>query len=136
MKPRSAVLTAMTISAVLLTGCASSNEAASGPTPTLSTSSEAKVEAADIVTIDDGIIWARGLSDSTSADELSLGITTIGELVPQQDLWFEDSNEIGRNLIALNAEVQAAPEDAGTKVDDLNAIIDDLETAIEKGNTP
>lgn len=92
--------------------------------------------ASDIATIDDGIEWARGLDDSTTSTELSTGIQAIGHLVPEQDIWFDDSNDIGGDLISLNADVLANPDDAGSMVDDLNDIIDDLEAFISKGNRP
>lgn len=73
---------------------------------------EVAITAADIVTIDDGIEWARALNGSA------------------------DAGEIGGALITLNADVLNDPDNAGTKVDDLNAVIDDLEASIEKGPTP
>lgn len=116
-----------------LTGCAATAPA-SEPEPAVA--AEAPIEAADIETIDDGIAWARSLDDTATADELSEGLNQISGLVPELDIWFQANNEIGRDLISLNVDVLANPADAGTKVDDLQAIVDDIEAAIEKGNTP
>lgn len=128
-------LAPLILSALILTGC---NAPAPDPTATNVETQQAEVAltASDIVTIDDGIEWARELDDTATADELSDGINRIGELVPDLDIWFADNNEIGGALITLNADVLGDPDNAGTKVDDLNAIIDDLEASIEKGPTP
>lgn len=119
--------------ALTLTGC--SPASVSAPTPS-ETAQETTLTSDQIETIDDGIAWARGLDDSVTSTELSKGIVTIGTMVPEQDLWFEDNNQIGGDLIALNAEVLANPGEAGSKVDDLNEIVDDLEAAIAKGDNP
>ncbi|WP_217183997.1 hypothetical protein [Streptomyces sp. AC495_CC817] len=92
--------------------------------------------ATDIRTIDDGITWARGLDATATAAEIDAGIVKIGTLVPDLDIWFDTGNKIGVDLIQLNADVMANQDDAGSKVDELNDIIDDLEAAIDKGNTP
>lgn len=119
--------------ALTLTGCSPASVGAPMPSET----AQAAVLTADqIATIEDGIAWARSLDESTSASELSAGIRKIGDMVPEQDLWFEDNNEIGGDLIALNAEVLASPDNAGSKVNELNRIIDDLEAAIAKGDNP
>lgn len=94
------------------------------------------IGADDIETIDDGIAWARSLDSTATAAELSAGIDRIGDLVPDLDIWFATNNKIGVALIELNTEVLEDPGDAGTKVDDLNAIVDDIEAAIEKGPNP
>jgi ABC-type transport system substrate-binding protein len=126
----------LALAAVLLTGC-TVTAAESAPAPAETQQKvEVAITAADISTIDDGIIWARGLDNSVGADELSAGINAIGDLVPDLDIWFADNNEIGGALISLNADVLSDPDNAGTKVDDLNAIVDDLEASIEKGPTP
>jgi hypothetical protein len=57
------------------------------------------------VTLDDAIDWARDLDDSATADELSAGIQKIGALVPDLDIGFQESNEIGGSLVTLNADV-------------------------------
>lgn len=119
--------------ALTLTGC--SPVAVSAPTPS-ETAQAVALTADQIVTIDDGIAWARGLDESVPATELGAGIRKIGELVPDQDIWFQRSNTLGTDLISLNAEVLANPDDAGSKVDDLQQIIDDLEAAIAKGDNP
>lgn len=119
--------------ALTITGCSPATTSAPQPSET---AQEAAPTARDIVTIDDGIAWARGLDESASATELNTGIIKVGELVPDQDIWFDTSNSIGVDLIQLNAAVLASPDDAGSKVDDLNDIIDDLEAAIAKGNNP
>lgn len=119
--------------ALTFTGCAPAT--ISAPTPS-ETAPEAALTADQIVTIDDGIAWARGLDESASSTELSAGIRKLGELVPDQDIWFETSNTIGADLISLNAEVLANPDEAGSKGDDLQEIIDDLEAAIAKGDNP
>lgn len=119
--------------ALALTGCTPT--ASNSPRPS-ETSQEAAPTADEIVSMADGIAWARGLDESASATELSAGIRKIGDLVPEQDIWFETSNTIGTELVSLNADVLASPDDAGSKVDDLNDIIDDLTAALDKGNTP
>lgn len=119
--------------ALAFSGC---SPAATGESSTSEASPAAEPTADQIKTIDDGIAWARALDESVPATELSNGIQKLGELVPEQDIWFEANNTIGADLISLNAEVLADPDEAGSKVDDLQDIIDDLEIAIDKGNAP
>lgn len=119
--------------ALVFTGCTPSES--NSPRPS-EASQEATPTAEEIVSLADGIAWARGLDESASATELSAGIRKIGDLVPEQDIWFETSNTIGTELVSLNADVLASPDEAGSKVDDLNDIIDDLTAALDKGNTP
>ena len=129
---------ALAIAAVLaLAGCASTTTSpdAAAPTPTVAVTEQA-IKAAEISTIDDGIAWARGLDGDASAQEISAGVVAIGKLVPDLDIWFATNNEIGSALIQLNADVLGDPSNAGTKVDDLQAIVDDIEAAIEKGPNP
>lgn len=134
MKTRATVLSVLIVSTLVLSGCGT----ASAPTaePSASATAESRFQAVDIVTIDDGITWARGLGDWATATELSNGINKIGALVPEQDIWFATSNQIGSDLISLNLAIQEDPDNAAMKVDDLNAIIDQIEAAIEKGNAP
>lgn len=134
MTTRPTLFAAISLAAILLTGCASASNSVASPTP--SATAEAAIPASQITTIDDGINWARGLDSNATADELSEGIQKIGDLVPDLDLWFQDNNEIGRGLISLNIDVLDDPANAGTKVDDLNVIVDDLEASIAKGNNP
>ncbi|WP_313366396.1 hypothetical protein [Microbacterium sp.] len=127
------------VALLILTGALAFSGCSPATTGESSTSeaSPAAVPAADqIKTIDDGIAWAQALDESVPATELSNGIQKIGELVPEQDIWFEANNTIGADLISLNAEVLADPDEASSKVDDLQDIIDDLEIAIDKGNAP
>lgn len=119
--------------ALVFTGCTPT--ASNSPSPS-GAALENALTADQIVSLDDGIAWARGLDESASAIELSAGIRKIGDLVPEQDIWFDTSNRIGAELVSLNADVLASPDDAGSKVDDLNDIIDDLNAALDKGNTP
>lgn len=119
--------------AFALTGCASTTPVSE---PETTVAAESAIDAASIETIDDGIAWARGLDDTATAAEISEGLRQISGLVPDLDIWFEANNDIGGALIKLNADVLANPDDAGTKVDDLQAIVDDIEAAIAKGNAP
>ena len=128
-------LAPLALAVLLLTGCTATTPPDAAPAQAEAQPVEIALPASDIVTIDDGIEWARGLDDSVNADELSEGINAIGDLVPDLDIWFADNNEIGGALIGLNADVLNDPDNAGTQVDDLNAIIDDLGAAIEKGPT-
>lgn len=129
------VATAALVVVLALTACGAPTE--SSPTPTVAVTTAAPaIDASSINNIDDGIAWARSLDSTVSASELSQGINRIGDLVPDLDIWFADSNEIGSELIHLNAAVLGDPERAGTKVDDLQAIVDQLEDAIAKGNKP
>lgn len=134
MKTRPVVLAVLLASTVFMAGC--STPAESAPQPSATATSEARLQAAGIVTLDDGIAWARGLGDWATATELGNGIDKIGALVPEQDIWFATSNQIGRDLITLNLAIQEDPENAATKIDDLNVIVDQIEAAIEKGNVP
>jgi len=118
-----------------LFGCAPS-PAPAPKLPTEPASASTEIAAASIQTAEDGIEWARALDSSVTAAELSKGIQAIGDLVPDEDIWFASNNEIGGELISLNADVLADPEGADTKVDDLNAIVDDLEAAIKHGDRP
>lgn len=131
-------LTAVLVAiAVSVAGCSVVSDMPATPAATHAQESAASaLHAANIVTIDDGIAWARALSTDVSADELSTGITKIGDLVPDLDIWFQTNNEIGQALIRLNLDVLNDPANAGTKVDDLKAIVDQIEAAIEKGDKP
>lgn len=128
------------VALLILTGALAFSGCSPATTGELSTSEASPAAAAptadQIKTIDDGIAWARALDESVPATELSNGIQKVGELVPEQDIWFEANNTIGADLISLNVEVLADPDEAGSKVDDLQDIIDDLEIAIDKGNAP
>jgi uncharacterized lipoprotein YajG len=121
----------ITASILLLAGCSAPSEPPAEPTATAVT-----IEAASITTIDDGIGWARSLDQTVRAAELAEGVQKIGDLVPQESIWFSTKNKIGGELISLNAEIQADPGSASVNVDDLNAIVDDIEAAIAHGNKP
>ena len=108
---------------VTLFGCATPS-----PEPTNATEVD---RAESIDTIDDGIAWARSLDDDTTAEELSVGISRIGDLVIASDIPSDESTEISSALLELNTEVLADPDDADDHVEDLNEIVDDLEAAIE-----
>jgi len=114
------VLIALTVT---LFGCAT-------PSPEPTTATEVD-RAESIDTIDDGIAWARSLDDDTTAEELSVGISRIGDLVIASDIPSDESTEISSALLELNTEVLADPDDADDHVEDLNEIVDDLEAAIE-----
>ena len=109
--------------AVTLFGCATPS-----PEPTNATDVD---RAESIATMDDGIAWARSLDDDTTAEELSVGISRIGDLVIASDIPSEESKAISSALLELNTEVLADPDDADDHVEDLNEIVDDLEAAIE-----
>jgi len=117
---------------LLLAGCTSIESRPQSESAPAATA----ISVSEIVDIDDGIAWARSLDDSVSARELTDGIDTIGALVPDLDLWFQDNNKIGQGLIALGLDVRDDPDNAGSKVDDLNDIVDDIEDSIAKGNVP
>lgn len=129
---RSLRITVIAATILALSACSSPAAEPSAPI----SAAPAAPTAADIETMDDGIAWARSLTTSTTATELSAGMGELMDLVPEQDIWFSTSNKIGQELNALNAEVLAGPGDAGTKVDDLNSIVDDIEEAIAHGNNP
>ena len=115
---------------LILAGCAPAPaEPASSLVPTAPAADE-------IASTEDGIEWARSLDSSATPTELSTGIGAISDLVPSEDIWFQTNNKLGQALIRLNAEVLDDPENAGTKVDDLQSVIDDLEEAIAHGNKP
>lgn len=108
----------------LLSGCSAPATTASPPT---------SISASNIVSIDDGIDWSRSLDADVSADELSAGIVAIGDIVPTLEIYATSNNKIGQALMALNIAVLDDPDNAGSKVDDLNDIVDDIEEAIEIG---
>jgi hypothetical protein len=108
---------------VTLFGCTTPS-----PEPTNATDVD---RAESITTIDDGIAWARGLDDDTTAEELTVGISRIGDLVIASDMPAEEGNAISSALLELNTEVLADPDDVDDHVEDLNEIVDDLEAAIE-----
>jgi len=114
----------------ILAGCAATP---AEPSPSVVPTSPA---ADEIASTEDGIEWARNLDSSATSMELSTGIGAISDLVPTEKIWFQTNNELGHSLIRLNAEVLEDPENAGTKVDDLQSVIDDLEEAIAHGNKP
>ncbi len=120
------------VATLTLSGCAP----AAPPTDPPASSPGAELTAATITTIDDGIAWARSIDPSVTADELQAGIAKIAVLVPDLDIWFEDSNRIGQALIRLTSDVLDHPEHAGTKIPDLQQIASDIEVAVAKGNTP
>jgi len=100
------------------------------------TSTVERVAAIDINSMESGIAWARGIDASATADELSLGIGQIGDYFVDEDVWSATNNEIGGALITLNSKVQSGQGNTSQKVDELNMIVDDIETAIRKGQTP
>lgn len=109
---------------VAVSGCA---------TPSPEPTGAAEVDAAaNITTIDEGIAWARTLDDDTTADELSVGIGRIGDLVIGSNISSEEINEINSALLTLGTEVDSDPEDVDDHVEDLREIVDDIEAAIEK----
>ena len=108
---------------VALFGCA---------TPSPEPSNATDVDRAErIATIDDGIAWARSLDEDTTAEELSVGISRIGDLVIASDIPSGEGEEISSALLELKTEVLADPDDADDHVEDLNEIVDDLEAAID-----
>ncbi|MEH6782188.1 MAG: hypothetical protein V7618_11575 [Rhodoglobus sp.] len=117
---------------LLLAGCALSE---GGPQSESAPESTA-ISASVVVDIDDGIVWARGLDDSVSTLEMTERIDTIGALLLDLDLWFQDSNEIGQGLFALGLDIRDDPDDAGSKVEDLNDIVDEIQDSISKGDVP
>lgn len=129
--PRPIIAALLLAGALTFTGCA-----APAVEPEATATAETAIAATDIETIDDGIAWARALDGTATADELSEGITRLSRIIPDLDIWFQDNNAIGSDLINLNADVLSDPATAGTKVADLQAIVDDIEAAIAKGNTP
>jgi hypothetical protein len=112
--------------AVTLSGCAT-------PSPEPTDAAEVD-QAASITTIDEGIAWAQDLDDDTTAEELSVGIGRIGDLVLELDISSEESSEISSALLTLSTEVDSDPEDVDDHVEDLKEIVDDIEAAIEKGS--
>jgi len=110
--------------AVTLSGCATPSPEPDGAVD--------EDRAASITTIDEGIDWARSLDDETTADELSVGIGRIGDLVIGLGISSEESNEISSALLALSTEVDSDPEDVDDHVEDLKEIVDDIEAALEK----
>ena len=125
----------------LLAGCTGTAEPETDGGSATSSESEASatdapIDPAGIESIDEGIAWARGLDDTAAADELALGIDALTDHLLDQEIAFETSNEIGQALMALNDDVRSAPETAGSRVVDLKAVVDRLETAIEAGATP
>jgi hypothetical protein len=119
------------LSITLLAGCASAGDYRPMPT-----SSVERFAAVDIDSMDSAIDWARGLDSSASADEISIGISQIGDYFLNEEVWFATNNEIGGALLSLNAKVQSGQGTTGSKVDELNVIVDDIEKAIEHGDRP
>jgi hypothetical protein len=136
MRTTKPILVGIAMAASILLGGCGAGEPASEPSATQEAPVESAPSAGSIDSIEDGILWARSLDDNVTSVELSSGISAIGEIVPTLDIWFAANNEIGRDLISLNADVQADPVNAHTKVDDLNVIVDKIEAAVEKGNNP
>jgi hypothetical protein len=101
-------------------------------TPSPEPSSAPNMDRAEsIATIDDGIAWARSLDEDTTAEELSVGISRIGDLVITSDIPSGTGNEISSALLELKTEVLADPDDADDHVEDLNEIVDDLEAVTD-----
>jgi hypothetical protein len=113
--------------AVTLSGCAT-------PSPEPTDAAAEVDQAASITTIDEGIAWAEGLDDDTTAEELSVGIGRIGDLVLDLDISSEESNEISSALLTLSTEVDSDPEDVDDHVEDLKEIVVDIEAAIENAS--
>jgi hypothetical protein len=116
-----------------LAGC-STVEATPAPEPAVSSATPTPVttpvtiEPSEIVTIEDGIAWARSIDETVTAEDLRAGVQAIAKLVPTLDLGFKDNNSIGAALIELNAATFST--DPAELVDDLNAIVDDIEAAL------
>jgi hypothetical protein len=112
---------------VALSGCAT-------PSPEPTGAGEEVDRAASITSIDEGIAWARSLDDDTTADELSVGIGRIGDLVIGLNMSSEESSEISSALLTLSTEVDSDPEDVDDHVEDLKEIVDDIEAGIERAS--
>lgn len=125
MNARRLLAVTLLASAFAVAGCTADSPPSATPT---AAETAAAVSASDIATVDDAIAWTESLDSSVTADDLSTGILAIGALVPTLDLGMA-GNSIGQDLVALNADVLADPDTAGTKVDDLRAIISDIEAA-------
>jgi len=113
---------------LLLAAC--STTAPDQPSP------QQSIAASDITSTTDAIAWARALDNSATATELSEGIDKLGTYFAAEEVWFQTHNSLGQDLISLNADIVGNPNAAGSKVDDLQLIVDKIEDAIEKGDTP
>jgi hypothetical protein len=125
----------------LLAGCTSASETdtaddSASTSEAGETTTGEPIDPGSIESMEEGILWARTLDDTAAADELSVGVDRIIDHLLDEEIEFETSNEIGQALIALQTEVESAPESAGTRVADLKAIADRIESATGAGATP
>lgn len=114
---------------ILLAGCAVTTPEVT--LPEASQAAETTVSAAAIKNLDDAIEWARGAGGDISSEELRSGIQALTANLPD-DLWFQDSNTLGQDLISLNFD--AFDKKPGELISELNRIVDFLETALKNPN--
>lgn len=86
----------------------------------------------------DAEAWAKKLNPGMTglSDEMSTGISKIGDIVPAEGIWFETNNKIGQELITLNNDVLDDPDGAAVKIDDLKALITEIQVAVDHGDKP
>jgi hypothetical protein len=118
----------------MLAGCSGAPDPTTAESTAPASTSEASapeqpIDPEGIESMDEGIAWARALDDSVTAEQLSSGIDRITGHLLDEEIDFETSNEIGQALMALDGEISSAPDTAGSRVADLEVIVDRIEAA-------
>ena len=79
----------------------------------------------------DIIPWAKSVAADATADELTARIAEITARLPTLDISDARRAEIERKLKALDAAIRADPSNLAAHATELNAILDEIKTALE-----
>jgi hypothetical protein len=112
---RPAIVIVPVLLATLLGGCA------------LSPGAQPDIPLQDLV---DLIPWAKSVAADASADELTARIAEITAGLPTLDISDAGRAEIEGKLRALDAAIRADPSNPATHATELNAILDQVKTAL------
>jgi hypothetical protein len=109
-----------------LAGCSSTTDAPSSASPTPSAAAEVGVSsAADITDLESGAEYALSLKADTPnlLSEMSATAIRLGDLIGADDtLPFDVHNEVGQDLVSLNADILNGWSDPASRLPDLYAI--------------
>lgn len=113
----------------LLSACAAETPETPVTNQAQPSSAPAPIGYEQIDDVSDGVTWARGLSEKTPnlVDEMTAGIPLLVDSIVAADINAMANNSINQDLLSLQLDIFEDPENAASKVDDLNDIIDELE---------
>ncbi|WP_150308984.1 hypothetical protein [Planctomonas psychrotolerans] len=87
---------------------------------------------ADIDTLEEGIGYARALTEATPdlADEIEGTIDALDDLVDEADLPWETGNDVTQRLMRLNTDISRDPGRTVDHLAELHAIVEKLADAL------